>query len=252
MAAILAAMTLGSGLAPAEVVQEGNLRLFFSAGFAPQALPRNHQAPVSVRVGGSIEAPDGGRPPAVRRISFAVNRYGSVFSRGLPACRRDLLEATSSEQALERCRAAYVGHGYFLASVLAPNRSPFTVRGRVLAFNGRSDGRPSVLLHVYASTPARVTVVLPFSITHPPGGEFGTVFSTRIPRLAANLGYVTKMSLQFDRRFGYRGRQRSYFNARCAAPRGFSGAIFTFARGRFTFDNGQSLTTPLTRSCRVR
>jgi hypothetical protein len=68
----------------------------------------------------------------------------------------------------------------------------------------------------------------------------------------ANLGYINKMSLRFDRRFRYRGSVRSYFNARCAAPTGFQEAIFTFARGRFVFDNGQRLTTPLTRSCRVR
>ena len=252
LAAVSAAILLGAGLAQGEVVQQGNLILSFEAGFAPQALPRNQQAPVSVRVGGSIQAPDGGRPPTVRRISFAVNRYGSVFSRGLPICKRGELEATSSEQAMENCRGAQVGGGYFLATVDPPNGQPFTVRGKVLAFNSRTNGRPSLLLHVYGSTPAKVTVVLSFAITHPPKGEFGTVFSTRIPALASNLGYITKMSLGFERRFRYRGRNRSYFNARCAAPKGFQGAIFTFARGRFVFDNGQRLTTPLTRSCRVR
>jgi hypothetical protein len=252
LAAALAAIPLSAGLARGEVVQQGNLRLSFDAGFAPQALPRNRQAPVSVRVGGSIKAAEGGRPPAVRRISFAVNRYGTVFSRGLPTCERATLEATSSDQALEACRGALVGHGYFLATVDPSNHQPFTVRGRVLAFNGRVQGRPAVFLHVYGSTPAKVTVVLDFKISHPGKGEFGTVFSTRIPPLASDLGYVTKMSLQFNRRFRYRGRTRSYFSARCAAPAGFGSALFTFARGRFSFDNGQELTTLLTRSCRVR
>jgi hypothetical protein len=252
IAAVLTAVPLGAGLAHGEVTQQGDLRLSFNAGFAPQALPRNREAPVSVRVGGSIDAPSGERPPAVRRISFAVNRYGSVFSRGLPTCDRPSLEATSSDQALEECRRALVGHGYFLATVNPANRQAFTVRGRVLAFNGRIQGRPAVFLHVYGSTPAKVTVVLDFKISHPSTGEFGTVFTTRIPPLASNLGYVTKMSLQFNRRFRYRGRPRSYFSARCAAPSGFGSALFTFARGRFSFDNGQRLTTLLTRSCRVR
>lgn len=252
IAAFLLAAGLGATLARGEVMQQGNVRLYFSAGFAPSSLPRNSDAPVAVRVGGSIDSPNGGRPPTVRRISFAVNRYGKIFTRGLASCDRGQLEATSSEQALELCRGALVGHGYFLAAIAAQNREPFTARGKVLAFNSREGGRQSVLMHVYASSPARVTVVLTFKITHPRKGQFGTIFSTRIPAVASDLGYVTKMSLLFDRRFGYGGRRRSYFSARCAAPSGFEGALFTFARGRFAFDNGQRLTTTLTRSCSVR
>jgi hypothetical protein len=250
--AALAASALGVGLAQGEVVQKANLRLHFTAGFAPQALPREREAPVSVRVGGSIDTATGARPPAVRRISFAVNRYGHVFTRGLPACTAARLEGTSPEQAREACPGAQVGGGYFLAAVDPAGGHPFTARGNVIAFNGRRGGKPALLLHVYAPTPAKITVVLTFSITHPPSGRFGTVFTTRIPKVASDLGYVTKMALRFDRTFRYRGRTRGYFSARCAAPRGFNAAIFTFARGRFYFDDGQQLTTPLTRSCRVR
>jgi hypothetical protein len=251
LAAALCAIPLAASLARGEVVQQGNVVLSFEARFAPQLLPRDRQAPVSVQVGGSIKSPDGGRPPTVRRIIFAVNRYGHVFTRGLPSCDGSELEATSPEQALDACRGARVGSGYFLAAVDPPNAPPFTARGRVLAFNGRAGRHRSLLLHVYAAKPAKVTVVLDFAIS-PTKGEFGTVFSTRIPKVASNLGYVTKMSLRFDRRFRYQGRQRGYFTARCAAPAGFDGAIFTFARGQFVFEGGQRITTPLTRSCRVR
>jgi hypothetical protein len=252
LVAALCALPLAGGLARGEVVQQGNLVLSFEARFAPQLLPRDRQAPVSVHVGGSIKAPDGGRPPTVRRIVFAVNRYGHVFTRGLPSCDRSRLEATSPEQALEICHGAQVGKGYFLATVDPPTAEPFTARGRVLAFNSRTGGRRSLVLHVYAARPAKVTVVLDFAISHPARGEFGTVFSTRIPKVASNLGYVTKMALSFDRRFRFRGRQQGYFTARCAAPASLDGAIFTFARGKFVFDNGQRVVTPLTRSCRVR
>jgi hypothetical protein len=248
----LGALTACLGLARAEIIQERNLRLAFTAGFAPQELPRAHQAPVSVRVGGSIATAGGGRPPAVRRISFAVNRYGHLFTRGLPACSAARLEGTSPGQARQACPGARVGGGYFLATVSPPGGRPFTARGNVIAFNGRRSGRPALLLHVYAPVPARITVVLSFAISHPAEGRYGTVFTTRIPTVASNLGYVTKMSLHFGRRFTYRGRTHGYFSARCAAARGFNAAIFTFARGRFYFDNGQRLTMPLTRSCRVR
>lgn len=250
--ALIAALTAGVAIARAEFVQEAGLRLSFDAGFAPRTLPHFREAPVEVRVGGSIAAAGGGRPPAVRRISFAVNRYGRLFAGGLPACSRARLEGTSPEQALAACPGARVGGGYFLATVDPPSGRPFTARGNVIAFNGRDGGRPALLLHVYAATPARITVVLHFAITHPRRGQFGTVFTTRIPTVASDLGYVTKMALHFDRRFRYRGHPRSYFSARCAAPDGFNGATFTFARGRFAFDNGQRLTTKLVRSCRVR
>jgi hypothetical protein len=252
LSAVLCAVSLGAGLARAETVQEGNVILSFEAGFTPQSLPRYREIPVSVRVGGSIKSPDGGRPPTVRRISFAVNRYGRVFTRGLPSCDRASLEATSTAQAMEQCRSSHVGGGFFIAAVDPPSGEPFSARGQVLAFNSRTNGRHSLLLHVHARTPAQVTVVLAFRIHHPRHGQFGTVFSTRIPAVASNLGYITRMSLHFERRFSFRGRVHSYFSARCAAPPALPGAIFTFARGRFVFDNGQRLTSRLIRSCNVR
>jgi hypothetical protein len=252
LATACCAALLGSAVAAAEVVQEGNLRLTFNGHFSPQRLPRDHAAPVSVRLGGSVATTTGGRPPALRRITLAVNRYGRLSTRGLPVCEAGQLESTSTSEARSRCREALIGHGRYLANVGLPNRPPFPVEGDVLAFNGRQGGRPTILLHIYGSEPVNVTVVLRFRISHPRRGDFGTVFSARIPAIASNLGYVTDISLLFERRYSYAGRRRSLFSARCAAPAGFGGALFTFARGRFDFANGQRLTTTLTRTCRVR
>ena len=94
--------------------------------------------------------------------------------------------------------------------------------------------------------------MLVFKVSHPRRGRFGTVVSTTIPKIASDLGYVTSLRLDFDRRYRFGGRSRSFLSARCAAPSGFPGTIFTLARGRFVFANGQQLTTTLTRDCRVR
>jgi hypothetical protein len=252
IAVVLVAVPLGAGLARGELVQRGNVRLSFSASFAPQALPRERQAPVSVRFGGSIANANGGRPPALRRISFAVNRNGFVYTNGLPICSSGSLEATSTEQARSICGPALVGRGRFLADVTFSSHRPFPVEGRVLAFNSRVGGRPAILLHIYGTNPVKITVVLAFKIYHPKQGQFGTVFRARIPSIASNLGYVTEMSLLLNRRYRFGGRTRSLFSARCAAPTGFPSASFTFAKGRFEFDNGQRLTPSLTRSCQVR
>jgi hypothetical protein len=249
--AVVAAALLGAGIARGELVQSGDLRLAFNGGFAPHVLPRDRAAPVTLNLSGSILSVDGGRPPQVRRFSIAVNRYGSLFTRGLPVCHPGQLEATSTRGALSRCGGALVGHGRFTAILDFPN-GLFPVEGEALAFNGRVGDRPAILMHIYASRPAQATVVLIFKISHPRRGRFGSVFSTTIPKIASDLGYVTSMHLSFDRRYRFAGRPRSFLSARCAAPSGFPGTIFTLARGRFVFANGQQLTTTLTRDCRVR
>jgi hypothetical protein len=246
-----AAVLLGAGLARAELVQRGDLRLDFDGRFAPKVLPRDRDAPVSVLIGGSVTSVNGGRPPGLRRISIAVNRYSKVFTRGLSRCEPGLLQSTSTDEALERCRSALVGTGHFGATVDF-SKDQFPVEGRILAFNSGSTHRPGLILHIYNPSPAKTTIVLKFSITHPSEGDFGTVFTARIPEIASDLGYVTDLSLRFDRQYRYRGEPRSFLSARCAAPAGFGGGPFAFARGRFEFANGQRLSTTLTRVCQVR
>jgi hypothetical protein len=48
----------------------------------------------------------------------------------------------------------------------------------------------------------------------------------------------------------FHGKRRSYLSASCPAPKGFPGAAFPFARASFGFGK-QTLTSTLTRSCRV-
>jgi hypothetical protein len=249
--AVLAAALLGAALARGELVQSGDVRLAFDGGFEPHALPRDRAVPVTLSLGGSILGVNGSRPPAVRRFSIAVNRYGRVFTRGLPACPVGELEQTSTQEALSRCRGALVGHGRVTANVDFPSLA-FPEKGAALAFNGRAGGRPAILLHIYGSRPVQATVVLVFKISHPRRGPFGTVFTTTVPKIASDLGYLANIRLNFDRRYAFGGHPRSFLSARCAAPSGFPGATFIFARGRFLFDNGQRVTTTLTRDCRVR
>jgi hypothetical protein len=251
--AVLTATALcGAAIAHAEIFGGNGLLIKFGGGFAPRSLPRDRDVPVRVTLDTSIKTTDGSRPPQLRRISFGVNRYGRITTKGLPVCLPGELEATSSALALERCGGALVGRGSFTANVAFPDKAPFPAHGRMLAFNGRAHGRPAILLHVNGSSPVEITVVLTFTVRHPKRGKFGTVLSTRIPKLAADLGYVTEVSLVFNRRYSYRGRRYSFLSARCAAPAGFPGAIFSFTRGTFTFAGGRRIGTSLTRDCTVR
>lgn len=246
-----AAVLLGAGLARAELVQRGDIRLDFDGRFTPKVLPRDHDAPVSVLIGGSVSSVNGGRPAGLRKISIAVNRYSKLYTRGLPTCESGELQSTSTDEALERCRGALVGSGKFAAIVDLSN-DQFPVKGRILAFNSGNPRHPQLILHIYNPSPAQTTIVLKFTITHPKTGDFGTVFTARIPEIASDLGYVTDVSLRFDRQYRYLGQPRSFLSARCAAPAGFGGGPFPFARGKFDFSNGQRLSTTLTRVCQVR
>ncbi len=249
---LLATALFGAAIAHAELAGEDGLFVGFNGGFAPRSLPRDRDVPVTVNLDTSIKTADGKRPPQLRRVSFEVNRYGRVSTIGLPSCEAGLLESTNTQAALERCRPALVGRGQFAANVEFPDRAPFPVHGQMLAFNGRSHGRPAILLHIHGSSPAEVTVVLAFTIRHPAKGKFGTVLSAKIPRLASDLGYVTHVSLVFSRKYEYRGKSYSFLSARCAAPSGFPGAIFSFTRGTFSFASGQQIVSTLTRNCTVR
>jgi hypothetical protein len=246
------AIALSAGMAQGEVTQEGNLRLRFDSQIKPKFLPRKSEAPVTIQVSGQIGTADGQRPPQVRRIAFLFNRYGTVSTVGLPTCDGGELEQTSSRLARERCGDALVGHGSFRAYVDLKGRSPVRFDGEALAFNTRVGGQPGLLLHIYGSTPTAVTFVLPFRITKVHKGDFGTSFAARPPKIAGELGYITNLDLTIGRRYSYRGRQRSYLSARCAVPTGIPGAVFTLARGNFTFSDGQRLSSSVSRNCWVR
>jgi hypothetical protein len=252
-AAILALAALAcAATAQGELVQEGNLRVSFKGSLLPRALPRAQLAPVTVRLSGRVGTIDGSRPPQLREISIAVNRASEISTTGLPSCAARNLQQTSTEAALALCRPALVGHGRFAVNVDLPNTSLIPAHGRVLVFNTRSGGRSGLLLHLYGTSPVRATFVLPFAVSHRSRGRFGTVFTTKIPRIASDLGYVTDLDLTIGRRYRYAGAQHSFLSASCAAPAGFPGAVFELARGAFSFNGGQRLITSLESNCKVR
>jgi hypothetical protein len=247
-----AVSVLWAGGAQGERIKSGDLIVSLSGEIAPRTLPRATAVPVKIRVEGDVKTLSGGRPAPLRRLRIAVNRQGKLFTRGLAVCSPAQLQGTSSEAALSACQPALVGRGSFEAKVALPSLAPFPAQGRVLVFNGRRNGHQALLLHIHGRSPTPVTFVLPLTITHRRKGDFGMVISANLPRLAGDLGYVTGIEFTLHRRYRYAGKMRSYLSANCAAPAGFPGAIFVFAKGTFDFSNGQRLRTTLVRDCRVR
>jgi hypothetical protein len=249
-AGVLACASLAAP-AGAALVQRGDLFVTFSGGISPSALPRRTLAPIAVSIDGRVRVLSDATAPALRRIVISLNHAGHLDTRGLPVCPPSRVRATTTSAALGACGPALVGEGSYAAASSFPEQSPFPASGRILAFNSRSHGYPTILAHIYGTRPLAATRLFTFHLRHG-AGAYGTVLTALLPAAVNPHGYVKRISLTLHRTFTYRGARHSYLSAACAAPPGFSSALFPFARAAMTFSDGRTLASTLTRSCRVR
>jgi hypothetical protein len=246
------ALLAAAAIAQAEVEQKGTIRVTFDGKLTPKTLPRTGVAPVKVSVGAKI-APTSptAEPPQLTKMSIAINKYGVIDSTGLPACQLDDIQPSTTADALAVCKRSLVGEGTFSANVPDSGRSPFPASGKLYAFSGKLDGKPAILAHVYGTEPAPITRIIVFHI-RTSAGTYGTVLSASVPESVNQWGYLTHFNLSLHRSFTYRGRRRSYLSAACAAPVGFSEAVFPFAHAAMSFVGGRTLASTLTRGCKVK
>jgi hypothetical protein len=207
--------------------------------------------PVGIAVDAKIAATGGGDPPQLRRISIAINRNGQFSPQGLPSCRLDQIQPSTTAGALAACGGSLVGEGHFSANVKLPQQSPFPSEGKVLAFNGRLDGKPAILAHIYGTQPAPTSTVLPF-LLRGAHGTYGTTLEASLPQATGSWGYVTGLRMSLRRRFSYRGKSHSYLSAGCPAPPGVRVAGFPLARTSFAFAGDLTLVSVLNRTCRAQ
>ncbi len=243
-------LSTATATANAELTQRGDLFINFNGSLTPAALPRHTLVPIDIRVAATIRTISGANPPALRRITIAVNRNGRLDTRGLPLCPISRIEATLPAAALAACRASLIGTGTFTANEIFPEETGFPSRGRILAFNSTDGGGRAILAHVYGARPLPIARVLNFHLRSTTG-TYGTVLSATLPKSVNGSGYVKSISLSLHRLYSYRGKRRSYLSASCSAPNGFSVAAFPLARASMTFEGGTTLTSILTRSCKV-
>lgn len=247
---VAAMLALGS-LARAESVQSGPVRVSFSGNIAPNRLPRSGKAPIKVSVGTKIIPLKGKKAPQLRRLEIAINKNGVLDTKGIPVCPLDVLQPSTTEDALRNCRNSLVGQGLFEAKVLLKGQASFPSQGKLYAFNSRIHGQPAILAHVYGTQPAPASFTLIFEVRKSKG-TFGTVLTSSLPEVTANSGYVTGISLTLGKTFSAHGQRHSYASAGCPAPKGFSVAAFPFAKATLSFAGGKRVSEVLTRSCHVR
>lgn len=250
--AILAiALVFGASLANAELIERGNLFVKFAGGIAPTKLPRHANAPITVRVDGTVRTLSGERPPALRFISIAINRGGRLETKGLPTCKRSEIEAASSARALAACGDALVGTGRYVAGVTFPEQTTLPLQGKVLGFNAVIDGQRAILAHIYGSKPFPNSRTFTFKIRKT-GGTYGTLLTAALPKYLNENGYLRRIVLNLRRDYVYRGKRRSYLSASCGAPSGATIGVFPFVRVGMAFADGRKLASTLIRTCTVR
>jgi hypothetical protein len=247
----LAAAALScASLAHAAVIQEGNLRITLISQIQPYKLPRDKPAPIAVFIAGHLQAPHGGIPSQLQKMTVKVNRHGLLQSKGLPVCQLSQLQPASSERALANCGDALIGSGQFWAHIVFPDQGTYGTHGRLLIFNGRRNGQPVLLTHIFTSNPFFSSFVLTFAIKKIKG-PYGTELTASLPEALGSWGYVDRIKLTLKRKYTYNHQQLSYFNSACPAPQGVKRVLFPLAQASFSFAEGLNLTTRVEKACAV-
>jgi hypothetical protein len=250
LGAAVAILTCAS-MAGAAVVQEGNLRITLTSQIQPYKLPRDTPSPIAVFVAGHLQAPHGGIPSQLQKMTVKVNRHGLLQSKGLPVCQLAQLQPASTERALANCGDAVIGSGQFWAHIVLPDQGAYGTRGRLLIFNGRRNGHPVLLTHIFTSNPFFSSFVLTFAIKKIKG-TYGTELTASLPEALGSWGYVDRIKLTLKRKYAFKGKELSYFNSACPAPKGVKRVVFPLAQASFDFAEGLTLTTKVEKACAVK
>lgn len=243
---VMAGMTSAARRIDKVEIRAGDLLIVGHGGFRPEALPKNHDAPITLYGGGKISTVSGELPPILDKLIFEFDRHGSVETRGLPFCTAGKLQATTVPAARRNCPGSIVGKGRGSAIVAFPEQAPIRISSPITLFNGpKKHGNDTVLAHAYTTVPVATTFIVPVEIERINKGVYGYRTEARIPKIAGGAGHPVSGSLKIGREWTYRGKRYSYVNARCATGH-------LQARGKFTFKDGTLLKGTFIRPCRVR
>lgn len=232
----------------AEVTATHDTFIVFNSKVSPNVLPRSGSAPVAIRIEGHVKARGKREPAPLAKIELAIHRAATLSRQGLPVCDVASIDPASSAEALAACGDARVGYGRIRAESRFPGQPHLPFNGRALLFNGRlEDGSPAILIHVFNAKPPS-SFVFPFAISRQTG-RYGTVLTAEV-RLG-RWSRITDFRLILNRTFRHAGRPRSYLNASCPAPAGFSIGISPFVRATLGFGDGTASEIAIVSSCRV-
>lgn len=239
-------LLIAAGSASALKVRVGDLILNANGSFSPTKLPKHEDAPITLHGGGKLSTVSGELPPIAEDVTIEFDRHGHVETQGLPICHDSQIEATTVAQARHNCKGSIVGEGFGTAMIAFPEQKPIPVSSPITLFNGpRKHGQPTVYAHAYITVPAPVAFVVPIVIEKINHGVYGYRTKARIPKIAGGAGHGTSLKGSVGRTWTYKGRKRSYVNARCETGH-------LQAKVKVTFKDGTFLTGTFAKACSVR
>ncbi|HEY2055826.1 MAG TPA: hypothetical protein VGH14_17985 [Solirubrobacterales bacterium] len=247
---LLALAVLAAPPAGAERSGRAGVIVSLDGGIRPDRLPRHDVAPVSLTLRGTIAAAGGGELPRLDRIEVAFGARGGLDTSGLPVCPRARLRNATPSEALARCRGALVGRGTIDAEIPLNPEEPLDAHAGVLAFNGRSHGRPAVWVHAYSAAPP-VSFVLPFYVRRIVDGAYGLMLTAPVRSTLGQWPRLRAFDITLGRRYSRRGVAHSYLSASCPLPPRFHVFSFPLVRATYTFAPRPTLSTTHVSRCRV-
>ena len=241
-----------ASLAAAAVVQQGNLRITVLSQVLPYKLPRQGTAPIAVFVSGHLEAPKGGSP----RPAAEADRRGQPPRPPAVQGPADLPASQRSSPPQPKGRCQLRRRPDRLGPVLGPHRLARPGRlpdPRAAPDLQRPRERQARPLHPHLHLqPLLQLLRLRLHDQEGPKGAYGTELSASLPEALGSWGYVDRIKLTLKRKYTYKGKQLSYFNAGCPAPKGAKRTVFPLALATFDFAEDVSIAAKVEKACAVK
>jgi hypothetical protein len=243
LAAIAIALLACGGAAYAITGEFGTTVVSTTANLLPRELPAHGTAPVTLGNVTRIKSKDGSQPPALKSLTFQLDKHGSVDTKGIPVCTTAKLEGTTPKQARQRCAGALVGEGMGRAKVAMPGKATIEISSPLSFFNAPPvGGNPSLIAHAYETVPVPKTLLVPIVIERVKHGRYGFQAKVELPEIAGGFGAATLAEATLGRTFKRGGKEVGYINAYC------SGGRFQ-VHGSLAFANGDFFPATLTSAC---
>lgn len=232
--AIAVLLLLAAATASGLTIRAGNLIASGDGGFAPKALPRDHDAPIVLFGHGKIKTVDGTRPSPLRHAVIELDKHGHAETRGLERCSKGKLIATTTAQARRACPGAIVGTGFGTALIELPEQRPIEASSALTIFNApEKHGNPTGIGHAYLEYPIPTTYLVEAELERVHHGRYGYRVEVDFPKIANDYGSPISGRIKIDKKWIYKGMRLSVANARCADGRLQARIELTFKDGTF-------------------
>jgi hypothetical protein len=210
-------------------VRAGDLILDAEGGFAPKALPKFKDAPITTHGGGKLSTISGDLPPILDTFELEFDKHGHLDTTGIGVCTKGKLVATDVPAARRACGDAIVGKGFGRAVVAFPEQGPIDVGSPITLFNGpKKGGNDTIIAHAHLDYPGPTTFIVPIVIEKINKGVYGYRVIVKIPKIAGGYGHPISGSAKVGKKWTFKGKKHSYINARCETGH-------FLVRGEFSF-----------------